>query len=70
MVISEVEARHGLLVIDQVKILVPTVRPVIVEPGEEGLVIAPLPETNVQTPVPVTAVFAAMVAVPAVTQMV
>lgn len=54
--------------IDQVKTLVPTVSPVIVETEELGVVITPLPETFIHTPVPAPGEFPAIVAVPAVTQ--
>ncbi len=70
MVIVEVEARHGALVIDQVKTLVPTVSPVMVVLGFPGVLIAPLPETFIQTPPPVTAGLAAIVAVGEETQIV
>jgi len=45
------------------KMFVPNPKLVIVVLGERELVMAPLPESIVQTPVPTVAVFAAMVAV-------
>ncbi len=63
MVMLEVEAEHGGLLIDQVNTLVPTVSPVMVVTGEVGVVITPLPETFIHTPVPTPGAFAAIVAV-------
>jgi hypothetical protein len=45
------------------KTLVPVLIPVTPEAGEVGLVMAPLPDTNVQLPVPTAGVFPAKVAV-------
>ena len=45
------------------KTLFPNPNPVIDVVGESELVIVPLPETKVQTPVPTTAVFAFIVVV-------
>ncbi len=64
-------AVHGALVTDQVNTLVPTISPVMVVIGEVGVVITPLPETFIQTPViGAVIVFAAMVAVGAEIQIV
>jgi len=43
------------------KIVVPTPRPVMLVVGDREFVMVPLPETIVHTPVPLVAVFAAMV---------
>ena len=45
----------------QAKTFTPKPNPVIEVVGERELVIVPLPETNVQTPVPTVAVFAAII---------
>ena len=41
------------------KVLVPTLKPVTVEVGEEGVVIVPVPAISVQSPVPTVGVLAA-----------
>ena len=58
MVTFELEGEHGALEIVQAKTLVPKAKPVIEVVGESELVIVPLPETKVQTPVPTVAVLA------------
>ncbi len=63
-----VEEVQGGFEMDQVKTLVPAVNPVICDVGEVGVVIAPLPETKTQRPVPLTGALAVMVAVPGVAQ--
>ena len=59
---------QGGLEIDQVKTLVPAVSPVIVEVGDNELVITPEPETFTHTPMPAVGVFAVIVTLPVVTQ--
>jgi hypothetical protein len=53
----EVEGKHGLSYIVQAKIFVPKPNPVIEVVGESELVITPVPETIVHTPVPEVATF-------------
>lgn len=48
---------QGALVIVHLKIFVPIARPVTVVPGESEFVIIPVPETNVQAPVPTAGKF-------------
>ncbi len=55
------EDGHGLLVMLQLKTLLPTPKPVTPVVGDKELVIVPLPETRVQTPTPVVGVLAAIV---------
>ena len=57
------EARHGALEIVHAKIFVPKPKPVIELTGESELVIVPLPEIKVQTPVPTVTVFAVITVV-------
>lgn len=64
----EVDEVHGELLIDQVNTVVPTVSPVIVDAGFVGVVIVPGPETFTHRPVPLTGLFPASNALPAVTQ--
>ncbi len=52
------EARQGALEIVQAKTFVPKPNPVMDVVGESELVIIPVPDTNVQTPVPTVAVLA------------
>lgn len=54
---------HGELLIVHAKTFTPDPKPVIDVVGESELVIVPLPETNVQTPVPTIAVLAFIVVV-------
>jgi len=72
IVTSLVDAAQGLLVMVQRKVRVPAVlRPVMVEVGKEGVVIvAAVPLTWVQEPMPTVAVLAAMVTVAPVVQIV
>jgi hypothetical protein len=67
IVTLDAEAVHGLLLIIHRKTFGPVPRPVMVVLGSAGLVIVPLPEIRVHKPVPVTGVFADIVA-PAETQ--
>jgi hypothetical protein len=60
MVTLELDGTQGALEIVHAKILVPNPRPVMLVVGESELVIVPIPETKVHTPVPDVAVFAAM----------
>jgi len=61
MVIVETLGAQGELEIVQAKTFVPIAKPVIVETGEVGEVIVPLPETSVHKPVPTVGVFAVIV---------
>ena len=56
----EEEAAQGEFEIIQAKTFVPNPNPVIEEFGEMGLTIVPLPEINVQIPVPTTGALAAI----------
>mgnify|MGYP001592676019 CR=1 FL=1 len=67
MVTLEIELAQGAFEIVHLKTLLPTPNPVIVVAGLVGVVIVPLPESNVHAPVPAVGVFAAIVA-PPVTQ--
>jgi hypothetical protein len=58
MVTFEVEGEQGLFEIVHPKILLPKPKFVILVVGESEFVIVPLPEINVQTPVPTIAVLA------------
>lgn len=58
--IVDEEAAHGAFEMVHWKIFVPNPKPVIDVVGERELVIVPLPETKVQTPVPTVAAFAAI----------
>lgn len=68
MVIFEVDAGQEEKLTDQVRTVVPVVRPVIVELFCEGLVIVPGPETFTHNPVPTAGEFPANVAIPDVAQ--
>ncbi len=63
MVTFEIDEAHGALEIVQAKMLLPIANPVIELEGDNELVIVPLPETKVQTPIPTVAVLAAIVVV-------
>ena len=54
------EAKHGALDIVQAKIFVPKPNPVMEVVGDNELVMIPVPETKVQTPLPTVAVLAAI----------
>ena len=58
---AEEDAQGGLLVV-QAKTFAPTPNPVIVVLFKVGVVIVPLPETNVHKPVPIAGLFPAIVA--------
>lgn len=58
----ETELTHGGFEMVHAKTFTPRPKPEIVVVGDKEFVIVPLPETKVQAPVPVTAVFAFMVA--------
>ena len=60
MVRFELEGAQGALEMVHPKILFPKPKPVMLVVGDNELVIVPLPETKVQTPVPIVAVLAAM----------
>jgi hypothetical protein len=60
IVTLETEGAQGALEMVHAKTLVPDPKPVILVVGESEFVIVPLPETKVQAPVPVVAVFAAI----------
>ena len=57
------EAKQGALVIVHAKIFVPSDKPVMLLVGDDGVVITPLPETKVQTPVPTITALAVMAVV-------
>ena len=59
---SLLDAVHTPLVIVQRNVFAPTPRPVTVLVGLVGVVIVPVPLTKVQTPLPLTAVLPARVA--------
>ena len=61
--IVAVEFVQGKLEISHWKIFVPKPNPVIVVLGSVGLVIVPLPETNVHKPVPTVGVLAVIAVV-------
>ena len=63
IVTFEIDAAHGAFEIVHAKTFVPKPNPVIVVVGESEFVIVPIPETNVQAPVPTVAVFAFIVVV-------
>ena len=63
IVTEETDDKQGTLEMVQSKILAPIPKPVIALFGEVGLVIIPLPETKVHSPVPTVGVFAAIVVV-------
>ena len=54
------EGVQGLFEMVQANTLFPNPKPVMLVVGESELVIVPLPETKVQTPVPTVAALAAM----------
>ena len=60
MVTFELEGAQGAFVMVHAKTLFPNPKPVILVVGESELVIVPIPETKVQTPVPTVAVLAVM----------
>jgi hypothetical protein len=60
IVTFETEGAQGGFEIVQAKTLFPTPNPVIEVVGEREFVIVPDPDTNVQTPVPTAALFAAI----------
>ncbi len=60
MVTLSTDAAQGLFEMVQTNTFWPTANPVIVVVGNNELVITPLPETNVQTPVPTAGKFAAI----------
>ena len=59
----ETEDKHGIFEIVQANTLFPKPKPVMIEFGEVGLVIVPLPETRVHIPVPIVVVLAVIVVV-------
>ncbi len=61
MAIVEVDAAQGELEMVHAKIFVPKAKPVMEVVGESELVMVPLPETKVQTPIPTVAVLAVIV---------
>lgn len=70
MVIFEVEEVQGGLLMDQVRTVVPAVKPVTVEFGNKELVMTPGPDTFIHPPVPAAATFPANVTEPVLTQIV
>ena len=60
---SSKDAVHGAFEIVHLKVFTPTPKPVIPEVGLPGVVIVPVPLTNVQVPVPTVAALPASVAV-------
>ncbi len=60
MVTFELEGAQGELEIVQAKTLFPKPNPVIDVVGDNELVMTPVPDTKVQTPVPTVAAFAVM----------
>ena len=62
MIILSNEAAQGAFEMVHLKVLFPTPNPVMVEFGELGETIVPLPPIKVQTPVPAVGVFAAITA--------
>ena len=63
IVTFETEGAHGAFEIVHAKTLLPKPSPVIEVVGEREFVIVPLPEINVQAPIPTNAVLADMVVV-------
>ncbi len=63
IVTFDVEGVQGLFEIVQANTLLPNPKPVIDVVAKSELVITPVPETNVHTPVPTPGVFAFMIAV-------
>jgi hypothetical protein len=70
MVMFDVDAAQGGLLIDQVITVIPAVNPVTVVLAKVELVITPGPETFIQAPVPAAGTFPAIVATPLVAQIV
>ena len=66
----EVELAHTPFVILHCKTVIPTAKPLIVEDGLFTAAIVPLPDTILQVPTPTLGVFAAKVALPALTHIV
>jgi len=64
MATVEVDGGHVPLVIVHWNTLVPIEIPVTPELGEDGIDITPVPESKLQTPVPITGELPANVAVP------
>ena len=60
MVTFELDGAQGAFEIVHAKTFVPNPKPVIEVVGDNELVIAPVPETNVHTPVPTIEVLAVM----------
>ena len=58
MVTFATEGRHGALDMVQAKTLFPKPNPVTLVTGESELVMTPVPDTNVQAPVPTKGKFA------------
>ena len=58
MVTVAIEGAHGAFEIVQAKTLFPKPNPVTLVPGESELVMTPVPDTNVQAPVPTRGKFA------------
>jgi hypothetical protein len=67
MITGSLAEGHGAFEIVHVNVLAPTPRPVTPEVGDVGVVMLPEPPVSVHTPVPVTGVFPASVAVVAQT---
>ena len=67
IITSSVDAVHGAFAIVHLKVFAPTPRPVIPEVGLVGVVIVPVPLTNVHVPDPTVAVLPPRVAVVAQT---
>ena len=63
MVIASELGVHVPFVIVHTKVFTPVVKPVTPEVGEAGVVTVAVPAVTVQTPVPITGVFAAKLAV-------
>ena len=61
MVIASVLGVQVPLLIVQVNVFTPVVKPVTPDVGEPGVVTVAVPAVTVQTPVPITGVFAAKV---------
>src|SRR5580765_4358819 len=61
--VTFIESAQAPFEIFHLRTFAPVPKPVIVVVGLVGVVIVPLPLTNVQSPVPTTGVFAAIVAV-------
>ena len=63
IITSSILGAHGTLDIVHLNVFAPTPNPVIPEVGLPGVVIVPVPLTNVHTPVPTVGVLPASVAV-------